>query len=148
MFGKELMATTTVNLLVLVALSVVITHSACRDSTPEEVASKIAASGELQHIDKICSEIPKPSSFKQIKKGLSGNSIESIVYYQYQTGVPFSAVRAFYEDPALRGDYHLLSVSDNESIDYRSEIRLARDDVGIIIEHRPPSGIFVYDCFK
>jgi hypothetical protein len=143
------MTTTTVDLLLVFVITLfVISQVDCRDYTPEEVASKIAASDELQHIDKICSEIPKPPSFKQIKKGISGNAIESIVYYQYQTGVPFSAVRAFYEDPSLRGDYNLLSVSDHESIDYRSEIRLAREDVGIIIEHRPPSGIFVYDCFK
>ena len=121
---------------------------ACRDRSPEELASTIAASAELTHIDQICTELAKPSTFRQIKKGISGNSAKTIIYYQYVSEMSFTAVRDFYRGQAIGKEYELVNEDFREPEGFISILTIRRNDIRIVLEHRPPSGIFSIDCIK
>jgi len=120
---------------------------ACREPSPEELAARIASSEELQYIDQICGEFPKPSNFRQVKKGVSGNAEKTIIYYQYLSDLSFAAVQDFYKDSNQRG-YVLESEDFREPEDFMSLLRFRRKDIRIVLEHRPPSAIFNIDCIR
>jgi|GEM_PF-5277139 len=131
-------------LIVVVAVCVV----SCRERSAEEIAAKIEASDVLSHIDQTCMKFPKPGGFKQIKKGISGNSEVAMIYYQYVSEKSFLEVRDFYRDPLTRGSYELTSENYREPESFISELRLLHGDVRIVVEHRPPSNIFSIGCIK
>jgi hypothetical protein len=82
--------------IVLLLTFVILSNFACGVQTQEDVDTKIQASQKLRQIDRVCGELPKPYSFRQIKKGLSGNASSSIVYYQFVSDQSFGDVRQFY----------------------------------------------------
>ncbi len=133
---------------VLLTCLILVLLDSCGEPAEEEVARKIAASEELRHIDQICTEFPKPPAFRQIKKGIYVNSEIKSVYYQYSSNQPFAFVRNFYQDAANRGEYMLFSENYTEPEDTISTLRFLRDNVGITLEHRPPTAIFNIDCIR
>jgi hypothetical protein len=130
------------NLIKLLVLTVLL--NGCGQKSAEDVERIIAKSETLRHIDQICKEFPRPESFELQKKGLSGNSITSIVFYQYTAHVPFDEVKKFYQDSGLRAQYELRGESYKEPL--INEIWFRRGDVGINIENRPPSWIVNIGC--
>ena len=127
---------------------IVASQIGCGEPSAEELAAKIAASEELRHIDRICMELPKPPTFKQIKKGISGNSGNTIVYYQFASDMSFVEMRDFYQDSSVRGQYILTGEHYQEPERFISLLSLQREDVRIVLENRPPSAIFNLDCIK
>lgn len=118
----------------------------CRERSNEEVEQIIAKSEKLRYIDGICKEFPKPGLFELDKKDISGNSVMSAIYYRYISHMPFSSVKAFYQDKEAFKDYSLISESYMDP--FINEIFFRKDDVRIGIEHRPPSGYVTIGCSK
>lgn len=134
---------------VLLACLILVLLDSCRAPSQEEVAAKIAASEELSHIDQICTEFPKPPTFRQIKKGISEDSEITSIYYQYSSNLPFASVRDFYQDAANRGEYMIVSENYTEPESLISVLRLSREDVAIVLEHRPRRpAIYNIDCIR
>ena len=128
------------------ALALMLGQTGCKQDSLEVVEQKILASKELRYIDQICKEFPKPARFEQAKKGLSGNSETTIIFYQYISHMPFETVKAFYQDSANRGQYSLIREEYKEPL--INLITFRRDDIRIVLEQRPPSGIVNVDCVK
>lgn len=133
---------------ILLGFAIFITQSSCREPSPEEVEAKIAASRKLRQIDEVCSELPKPQSFRQIKKGISGNSRLSIIYYQYASDEPFSQVRDFYKANASEAGFVVTGEDYREPEALFSNIKLSREGVAIVVEHRRRFYIYNIDCIK
>lgn len=117
---------------------------ACDKLRPEEVEAKIIASAKLTRIDKACKELPKPTSFRQIEKGLSGNADLSIVYYRYASDLSFDEVKGFFNSNASGSGYSITNAT--ESNRFLNELKLELSGIAIFVEQRPPAQVFNISC--
>lgn len=125
---------------------VVLVQPACREPSLQEVNLRIASSEKLSRIDEVCIGLPKPANFRQIKKGLSGNANVSIVYYQYISDMSFDAVKDFYKEREANSDYVVALGTSTDSERLRSDFKIERSNVGIVVERRSPSSIVTVSC--
>lgn len=131
-----------------IIILITILLASCRGPSDDELSARIAASDVLSHVDKFCMEFPKPRGFRQIKKGLSGNSEITIIYYQYVSDMSFSEVKNFYLNSSNRAEYVLVKEDYREPEDYINLLTFLREDIKIVLEQRPPSAIYSFDCIK
>jgi hypothetical protein len=91
----------------LVLFSFSINISCFRDKTPEEIEKIISNSEALKRVNKLCLEIPKPSSFDFVKKGLGGNTGTASVIFYFLSYTEPNKIREFYKNWAREDGWQL-----------------------------------------
>jgi hypothetical protein len=136
----------TIVLIVIVASAVSL--ASCGQDSEEQVAAHIANSAELRQIDETCASFAKPESFRQVKKGISGNSEIAIIFYQYVSPLSFDEVAAFYREREKQEKYRIIREDNRQAERSINNIHFQVEGLSIVLENRPPYGIFSVDCIK
>lgn len=128
----------------VIVLSII--QFSCTDQSRHMVETRILNSEKLSEIDRVCSELPKPDSFRQVRKGLSGNANLSIIFYEFSSEQSFNSVADFYKSKSLEDGFVLTGATNGEMV--RNDIRLEREGVKVVIENRNGFRVYGVDCMK
>lgn len=68
----------------------------CNERSQKDVEDTIKSSSRLMRVDRMCSDLPKPSDFQFITKTIKGNSFTANINYIYQSKKDFDDVKDYY----------------------------------------------------
>lgn len=99
-------------LIALIAVIAISERSCQYAGDQERIAGVIAKSQNLQFLDKLCTDLPKPDDLKLLSRSLGGNSYTSSISQLYEGEASFAEFRSLTREWAGRNEWEIKNLED------------------------------------